>query len=97
MKTPSICAALVLTTSAWGADPVFDTHVHLRDGETSLKQHEAEVRKSGIDMSGFGAMWFGGPHQAQAGNPASIRANNDALIALARQHSKVVPIATVHP
>jgi predicted TIM-barrel fold metal-dependent hydrolase len=97
MKTLWTCAALLLTTSAWAGDPLFDTHVHLRDGETSLEKYEAEARKSGIDVTGIGAMWFGGPHQALAGNPASIRAGNDALIALAGRHSKVIPIATVHP
>ncbi len=97
MNSLRILAALLLTASAWGADPVFDTHVHLREGETSLKQYEADARKSGMDVSGIGAMWFGGPHQAQAGNLANIRASNEALIALARQHRNVVPIATVHP
>jgi predicted TIM-barrel fold metal-dependent hydrolase len=97
MKTPWTCAALLLTTSAWGADPVFDTHVHLREGEASLQKYEAEVRKSGIDLAGIGAMWFGGPHQAPAGNPAGIRASNDALIALSRRNPNVIPIATVHP
>ncbi|KTE05115.1 amidohydrolase [Sphingopyxis sp. H115] len=42
-------------------------------------------------------MWFGGPNQARAGNPADIRARNDALIALAAKQAGVVPIATVHP
>jgi uncharacterized protein len=97
MKTLRICAALLLTTSAWGGDPVFDTHVHLREAETSLQKYEAEARKSGIDLAGIGAMWFGGPHQAPAGNPASIRAGNDALIALAAKNPKVIPIGTVHP
>jgi hypothetical protein len=97
MKKPILCAALLLTTSAWGGEPLFDTHVHLRESETSLGKYEADARKSGIDLAGIGAMWFGGPHQAQAGNPAGIRANNDALIALASRHPKVIPIATVHP
>jgi predicted TIM-barrel fold metal-dependent hydrolase len=97
MRTPWTCAALLLTTSAWGADLVFDTHVHLREGEASLQKYEAEVRKSGIDLAGIGAMWFGGPHQAPAGNPAGIRASNDALIALSRRNPNVIPIATVHP
>src|SRR5688572_8138447 len=97
MKKIGACAAFLLMTSAWAGDPVFDTHVHLRAGETSLKQFEADARKSGLDLAGLGAMWFGGPHQAPTGNPASIRASNDALIALAKRHPKVVPIATVHP
>jgi predicted TIM-barrel fold metal-dependent hydrolase len=94
---------LVLATSlsaagvAESSGPVFDMHVHLRDGEASLQKFETEARKDGLELSGIGAMWFGGPHQALAGNPASIRANNDALIAMAAKHPDVAPIATVHP
>lgn len=82
---------------AHAAGSVFDVHVHLRDYETSLQQYKSEVKASGVELAGIGAMWFGGPHQAPAGNPASIRASNDALIALAARHPEVTPIATVHP
>jgi predicted TIM-barrel fold metal-dependent hydrolase len=94
-----ICAAagLLLSTLAWAAGPVFDSHVHLRDYETSLLQYESEVKASGVELAGLAAMWFGGPHQARAGNPADIRARNDALIELAAKHPEVVPVATVHP
>lgn len=91
----SLC--LLLTGFAHAAGPVFDMHVHLRDGEASLQKFKAETRESGLELSGIGAMWFGGPHQALAGNPANIRAKNDALIAMAARHPEVVPIATVHP
>jgi predicted TIM-barrel fold metal-dependent hydrolase len=89
--------ALVLTGLAHSGEPVFDSHVHLRDGEASLQKFEAEVRTSGIELAGLGAMWFGGPHQALAGDPAAIRAGNDGLIALAAKHPEVVAIGTVHP
>lgn len=91
----SLC--LFSTGVAQAAGPVFDVHVHLREGEASLQKFKAEAREAGIELAGVGAMWFGGPHGAPAGNPASIRANNDALIALATRHPEVVPIATVHP
>jgi predicted TIM-barrel fold metal-dependent hydrolase len=97
MKQVMIFAVLLLSTRALAADPVFDVHVHLRDYETSLKKYESEARDAGIDLSSIGVMWFGGEHQAPAGNPASVRAGNDKLIALAARHPKVVPIATVHP
>ena len=83
--------------SALAASPVFDVHVHLRDGATSLQAYEAEVAKAGIELSGVGAMWFGGPHQAKAGDLEAIRAGNDSVIALAAAHPEVLPIATVHP
>lgn len=89
--------SLLLSGLALAAEPVFDVHVHLREGETSLAKFKAEAKEAGLELAGIGAMWFGGPHQALAGNPASIRENNDALIALAAKHPEVVPIATVHP
>lgn len=97
MRKDWMWACLLLTAGAWGGEPVFDVHVHLRDGEASLQKFQAESKAAGIELSGIGAMWFGGPHQALAGNTASIGANNDALIALAAKHPGVAPIATVHP
>lgn len=77
--------------------PVFDMHVHLREGEPSLAAYRAEVAASGLELSGLAAMWFGGPHQARAGDLRAIRAGNDGIIALARRHPQVVAVATVHP
>lgn len=93
----ALSLGVFVTSLAQSSEPVFDSHVHLRDGEVSLLKFEAEVRASGIDLAGVGAMWFGGPHQAPAGDPAKIRAGNDGLIALAAKHPEVVPIGTVHP
>jgi predicted TIM-barrel fold metal-dependent hydrolase len=76
---------------------VFDIHVHLREGEASLGEYKADVESAGLQVSGLGAMWFGGPQQAPAGKPDDIRARNDALIALAGKHPGVLPIGTVHP
>lgn len=90
-------ALLLLSTAASADGPVFDMHVHLRDGEASLRAYEAEARAAGIEPGGIGAMWFGGPRQARAGDLDAIRAGNDGIIALARSHPSVLPIATVHP
>ena len=97
MKHHRLFALCLLSTLASAGEPVFDSHVHLRDGEASLLKFEAEVRDAGIDLAGVGAMWFGGPHQALAGDLAAIRAGNDSVIALAAKHPEVVPIGTVHP
>ncbi len=98
---PLLCLSLLLCLSTASAreaaPPVFDVHVHLRDGETSLQAFEADARAAGIELAGLGAMWFGGPHQALAGDPADIRSRNDGVIALAARHPEVVPIGTVHP
>jgi predicted TIM-barrel fold metal-dependent hydrolase len=97
MKKIWTIAWLLIAPLTWAGGPVFDSHVHLREGETSLGEYEAQVHEAGIELAGLAVMWFGGPHQALAGNPADIHARNDALIALAARHPEVVPVATVHP
>lgn len=77
--------------------PVFDVHVHLRDGEASLREYEAEVAAAKIQLAGFSGMWFGGPHQALQGELDKTRAGNDSVIALAAKHPRMLPVATVHP
>jgi len=98
MKILTLLGAVLFVPQAAIAQPVFDSHVHLWNGETSIGEYEAQVKAAGLKITGFGGMWFGGPeNQALAGNPASIRAHNDALLALAKKHPTMVPIATVHP
>jgi predicted TIM-barrel fold metal-dependent hydrolase len=92
-----LAIALLYTHSALGQEPVFDSHVHLHDGEASLRAYQADVAASEIKLVGFGGMWFGGPHMALQGDPAKVRANNDAHIALAAKYPEMMPIATVHP
>lgn len=91
---------ILLCSMAFAAsarEPVFDVHVHLREGEASLREYQADVAASEIEPGGIAAMWFGGPHQALQGDPEKIRTGNDAIIALAAKHSEVLPVATVHP
>lgn len=97
MRPLLVALALAMPTTAFGQDRVIDTHVHLWNGEASIREYEAQLKAAGQSVSAFGAMWFGGPNQALAGNPDDIRARNDALIALAAQHKGMIAIATVHP
>ncbi|WP_447752877.1 amidohydrolase family protein [Sphingopyxis fribergensis] len=97
MKILPILAAVLLAPQTASAQQVFDSHVHLWDGEKSIDDYEVQVKAAGLTIMGFGGMWFGGPNQALAGNPDDIRARNDALIALATKHAGMLPIATVHP
>lgn len=99
MRLPRLMflALALIASAAHAQTPVFDLHVHLWNGETSLREYEAQLKASGRDVTGFGAMWFGGPNQALQGKPEQVRANNDGLIALASAHPKLMPIATVHP
>jgi uncharacterized protein len=92
-----LAIGLLFIPPAIAREPVFDVHVHLREGEASLKTYEADVAASKLELAGIGAMWFGGQYQAPQGDPAKIRASNDALIALAAKNPQVVPIVTVHP
>jgi len=92
-----VCLSMFAAATACADETVFDTHVHLREGETSLRAYEADVTAAHIKLAGFAGMWFGGPNQALAGDPAAIRANDDAHIALARKHPEMLPVATVHP
>lgn len=87
----------MLLSGVAAAAPVFDVHVHLREGETSLRAYEADAKAAGIELAGIGAMWFGGPNQARQGETARIHAGNDGVIALASRHETLLPIATVHP
>ncbi len=90
----SLCSAIPETSHAQAT--VFDVHVHLHHGEASLRAYEAQLSASGLETE-FAAMWFGGPNQALAGDRKAIRAGNDGIIALARKHKRLIPIATVHP
>ncbi|MFZ5726037.1 MAG: amidohydrolase family protein [Pseudomonadota bacterium] len=99
MRTLLLSLALLapFASAAAANDDVIDTHVHLWNGEESLAEYRAKLKAAGLSVERFGAMWFGGPNQARAGNPADISARNDALIALAKDHPDMIPIATVHP
>jgi uncharacterized protein len=89
---------LLLVALPVSAQPrLFDVHVHLHQGESSLEQYEKQALTDHVDVAGYGAMWFGGPNMALKGAPDGIRANNDKLLALVARHPKAMPIATVHP
>ena len=87
----------LIAAAAHAQTPVFDLHVHLWKGEASLREYEAQLKAAGREVTGIGAMWFGGPNQALQGKPDEVRANNDGLIALAKANPKLLPIAPVHP
>lgn len=90
-------AAMLIVSAVRAQTPLFDLHVHLWNGDASLREYEAQLKTSGQEVAGFGAMWFGGPNQALQGQPENVRTANDGLIALAAKHPKLMPIATVHP
>ena len=77
---------LLLAIPTRAQQPVFDLHVHLHHGERSLAEYEAAAAKDQRHVTGFGAMWFGGPNQALQGDTARVRESNDRLISLASKH-----------
>ena len=92
----AVALALIAQPAA-AQSPLFDSHVHLWNGEESLRAYDEQLKEGRLEVAGIGAMWFGGPNQALAGQPTQIRAGNDGIIALAAKHPKMMPIATVHP
>ena len=93
-----LAAALLLATPIQtAAAGIFDVHVHLWNGEESLRTYEEQLKRDNLEASGVGVMWFGGPNQALTGDPDRIKAGNDGIIALASTNRKLLPIATVHP
>lgn len=99
MRRLLVFAALVLLPSEWALaqQRVFDAHVHLWKGQTSIQAYEKQLEAAGTRAAGFAGMWFGGPNQAGQGESERTRANNDGLIALAAKNPKMLPVATVHP
>lgn len=81
-----LAVALALIAQATAAEsPLFDSHVHLWNGEESLRAYEEQLKEGRLEVAGIGVMWFGGPNQALAGRPTQIRAGNDGIIAFGGQ------------
>jgi len=92
-----VAAFFFATSQVQAQQPVFDLHVHLHHREASLREYEAQVAADGVEITGLGVMWFGGPNQALQGDIEHVRLNNDWVIDLAAKSSKLLPIGTVHP
>jgi uncharacterized protein len=92
-KSGSLLALIVFSLAgvAHAEEKVFDTHVHIWNGEQSVKEYLAQVTAGGLSVTGFG-----GIHMARLGQLDHTRAKNDDLIALAKRYP-MIPIASVHP
>jgi hypothetical protein len=71
---------------------VFDVHVHIWEGDKSVKEYLGQLQSAGQDVTGFG-----GIHMAVLGKLDHTRAKNDDLVALSKRYPKLMPIASVHP
>lgn len=83
---------LLLPHIGMATDEVFDVHVHVWDGDASVRAYRAQVEDARLELSGFGAIFI-----ADAGQPARTREKNDELLSLARSHPGLMPIGSVHP
>lgn len=94
MKMRVLLGLLLLSLSclAQAEDRIFDVHVHIWNGEKSVKEYLAQLESTGQHVTGFG-----GIHMALRGELAHTRAKNDELIALVKRYPKMMPIASVHP
>ena len=99
MKKSAFLPGLILFTAshvAMAQERIFDVHVHLWEGETSLQEYLQQAKSAGFNVDRIGAI-HGGNHMARHGKLAETRAHNDELLALAKAHATLMPIATVHP
>lgn len=92
MTKELLLGLLLLGGAAQAEDRIFDTHVHIWDGEQSVKEYLAQLEGAGLQVTGFG-----GIHMAVRGKLDHTRAKNDDLIALAKRYPQLLPIASVHP
>lgn len=92
MKTTLLVVLLLVAPAMASAQRVFDTHVHLWNGETSLHEYEAQLKATHQGMTRFAGILI-----AKRGNMLETRRKNDELIALAAKYPEMFPIASVHP
>jgi hypothetical protein len=83
---------LVASSLVHSAEKVFDFHVHIWNGDASVKEYLAQLEHDKQSVDGFGAILI-----ARKGEIERTRQKNDELIGLARRYPKLMPIASVHP
>ena len=93
MTKQLILGLLLLTASRLGlcSENVFDFHVHVWNGETSVKEYLSQLERDHQEVAGFGGILI-----ARAGEVDRTRQKNDELIALAKHYPQLMPIASVH-
>jgi uncharacterized protein len=92
MKAALLASLLLAVPAMASAQRVFDTHVHIWSGETSLRAYEAQLKETHQTAARFAGILI-----AERGNMAETRRKNDELIALAAKYPEMFPIASVHP
>lgn len=83
---------ILITHIASAQQDVFDTHVHLWEGEQSYNKYISELDSTHQQVTKFSAILI-----ARKNEPERTKQKNDELIALSRKYQKLVPICSVHP
>ena len=92
MKAGLLAFLLLAVPTLVCAQRVFDTHVHIWDGETSVLAYKAQLKETHQSVTRFAGILI-----AERGNMAETRRKNDELIALTAKYPEMFPIASVHP
>ena len=92
MKAALLALIFLTGPTMSNAQRVFDTHVHIWNGEKSVLEYEAQLKATHQAVTRFGAILM-----AERGKLDETRRKNDELIALAAKYPELFPIASVHP
>ena len=93
MKSLAVVLLLALPPpAAFAQDKVFDTHVHIWEGEKSVRAYLAQVEETKRKVTRFGGIWM-----ARQGQLAETRQKNDELIELSAKYPQMMPVPSVHP
>jgi uncharacterized protein len=92
MKAGLIALILLTVPTMSNAQRLFDTHVHIWNGEKSVLEYEGQLKATHQAVTRFGAILI-----AERGKLDETRRKNDELIALAAKYPELFPIASVHP
>lgn len=79
MKSTLLACLLLTVPTLATAQRVFDTHVHIWNGETSILEYKARLKETHQAVTRFAGILI-----AERGNMAQTRRKNDELIALIR-------------
>ena len=90
MKTALLASLLLAIPTMASAQRVFDTHVHIWNGEESVRAYEAQLKDTQQSVTRFAAILI-----AARGNMAETRRKNDELIALAAKHPEMLDLTNL--
>lgn len=92
MKAVLVASLLLAVPAMATAQRVFDTHVHIWNGEASVRAYKAQLTETHQTVTRFAGILI-----AERGKIAETRRKNDELIALVAKYPEMFPIASVHP